>query len=97
MSQQFVEHMRQIKRKRETANGREKTAALNLQGEVWHRWRGVEVMGGATLFPRHIFHMHRNYSDTMAALQTSPYLTCLFFFFILQYEETETQQLGSSG
>lgn len=37
-------------------------------------------MGGATVFPRHIFHMHHNYSDTMAALQTSPYLTCLFFY-----------------
>lgn len=34
-------------------------------------------MGGATVFPRHIIHMHRNYSDTMAALQTSPNLTCL--------------------
>lgn len=50
-------------------------------------------MGGATVFPRHIFHMHHNYSDTMAALQTSPYLTCLF---LLQYKETETQQLENT-
>lgn len=71
-----------------------KKAALHLQGELWHRWRGVSVMGGATVFPRHIFHLHRNYSDTMAALQTSPYLTCLFF--LLQYEEMETQQLENT-
>lgn len=61
-----------------------KKAALHLKGELWHRWRGVSVMGGATVFPRHIFHLHRNYSDTMAALQTSPYLTCPFFYYSMK-------------